>query len=194
MHIILFNGPPGVGKDTAVNYLQGKLPGACHLKFSGPLKRAVTSLFLSGDVGLFNELDKPENKDKPHPRLFGHTLREAQIYLSEKHMKPLYGKHVFGELLENDIKSLVQEGEDIFLISDSGFETEASRLINTFGASQVSLVRLHREGKDFRNDSRGYIDLDRYGVTCFDVNNPEGDQIQFFADLDFVINQLIGSN
>lgn len=92
-------------------------------------------------------------------------------------MKPLHGVEVFGKVLANYIRA---SHSDLFFVSDSGFRPEAEVLVREFGAQNVMLIRIHREGFDFtlpggKKDSRDYVNLDDLGVESHDLENVNGD-------------------
>lgn len=191
--IILFNGPPGVGKDTIAEAVSRgqfitlsdvlRLPP---LKFAAPLKRAVRDLYLNGDQDLFNKYDSPQEKNNAKVEFLGKSCRELQIAISETYFKPLHGEAVFGRLLASEIKHVLSKNTrkpDNIFISDSGFVPEAQVLIDTFGAENIVLVRLYQEGKDFTGDSRSYIELPS-PVLTIDIDNPIG-------ELDLTVNKLL---
>ena len=175
MHIYLLNGPPGCGKDTLANELQSIIPYSKNIKFSSPLKKAVQGLYLGGSETLMKELDQPGRKDEPTELCLGRSLRQVQISLSEDYMKPQYGQSVFGHLLATNIREEIKRGINTFFVSDSGFVAEAEVICNEFGPENVTIIRIHRQGKTFNNDSRGYITIDKYKVKEIDVTNQEGD-------------------
>jgi len=158
MKIMLFNGPPGCGKDEAAACLS---PEFTPLKFAGFLKDTVHDMY-----GV--PVDKAEeDKDKPGEYMpNGKTLREAYIQMSEHFFKPMYGNDFFGRVVAVEI---ADSDNDCFAISDSGFVEEAQVLVNRFGAESVTLVKIKREGCSFKGDSRSYIELE--GVKTVTVNN-----------------------
>lgn len=150
---VLINGPPGCGKDTAVQHIAPYLHNR-HLKFSAPLKRMAAAL-----------LDKPvswieankESKVKhliPEGRGTLMTVRELLIWLSEDVMKPKFGEDVLGRLLWNEAQDSPSQ---LFLVSDCGFAPEIRRVIGNAGRGNCMLVRLHRLDHDFTGDSRSYL-------------------------------------
>lgn len=160
MRIILFNGPPGCGKDTAA---QALAPEYTELKFAWHLKECVHKIF-----GLDGPPVAEYEKYKDDPEFLGGnvTLRQAYIQLSEHFFKPLFGPRYFGEIVARWIE---ERNLDKVTISDSGFAEEAQALVDTFGKENITLVRLHREGCTFEGDSRGYLELD--GIATIDLTN-----------------------
>lgn len=157
MKFVLLNGPPGCGKDTAASQLIPYLHFQ-HLKFAAPIKRMVCGLL---NISM-QELE--ELKDIPYPMLqldngaivaeYG-TIRQLLISLSEEVLKPAYGNDFFGRALWNDAK---KSSAKMFLVSDSGFASEAEYVINKAGHANVLVIRIGREGHSFEGDSRSYWD------------------------------------
>lgn len=157
-NIVLLNGPPGCGKDTAVSHLVPYLKFT-HLKFAAPIKRMV--------CGLLNitvqELE--ETKDIPNKTLQRYfpelittrkidTIRDLLIALSEDFFKPRYGEDFFGRVLWQEAKRVV---DDLVLVSDSGFQAEAIPVIRGAGQGQCRIIRLHRPLHTFESDSRSHL-------------------------------------
>ena len=169
--IILVNGPARSGKDTIGNII-AEATGAQRCKFAGALKRATHAFFhaLRDDFNLgsaphtrqaaghsarddaYYEAEKASRMD-----LFRRlTPREAYIEVSETFMKKTFGNKVFGNILADEIS---RTDADLFVVTDSGFAGEAEVLIDRFGADNVKLIRVGRDGYTFEGDSRGYIEL-----------------------------------
>lgn len=148
--IIFFNGPPRSGKDTIVNRLLKRYLYCENIKFSNPLKTALPVFF-----GLSKEqIDSLESeKETPKDYLLGKSWRETQISLSEDWAKKIFGSRVFGDITLNVVKNSPNQ---LFLISDSGFQEEAGSLIEYFGKDNCLLLRISRKGTNFSNDSRSY--------------------------------------
>lgn len=157
--VILFNGPPRCGKDTAAKHIHLNTQRSRVMKFAGMLKRSTHM-----DFGLPTELpdDAFETcKDEPNPAFFGQTPRQAYIDKSEKRQKPFLGEDIYGRVLLRRMWRAYQEGVRVFLISDSGFEAEAKAIMKVINHSQFMLVRIHADGRGctFKGDSRDFIHL-----------------------------------
>lgn len=174
MKIILINGPAGSGKDTMAEKLKDKLGYFTKLeKFAKPIKLAVAAIYFGGNYEAFAKYDTFEAKKVPAEVFLGKTPREVQIAVSEFFLKPYHeDKRVFGKLMATRLK--MADINQHVLVSDSGFREEAEELVDQFGAENILLVRLHREGYTFDGDSRSYINLDDLGVATLDIENEEG--------------------
>jgi hypothetical protein len=173
LKLLAFNGPPGSGKDYATDE-------ACHViddltgwialphKLSAPLKRMVPAMMNT----THRELEASKDKSLLSP--MGITYRQAQIDVSEKFMKPVYGQDIFGRLAVNEIameldKSVYKEYNVCIIISDLGFSYELDKLIDWVGAENTRIVQLYREGHTFLGDSRSYVTIP--GVKHYGINN-----------------------
>lgn len=183
--IFLLNGPAGSGKDTAGAYLVKSVGGRV-LKFAEPIKRAAAAIYHAGDRNAFNVFDASvEEKKKPRDIYFGKSCREVQIGVSENFLKPFHGdQQIFGRILCEEIDSVSQLNEgEAFFITDSGFRPEAEMLVERYGAENVFLFRLFRDGCSFAGDSRSYITLKDLGVSEFDIQNPNDNIGAFYKTL-----------
>ena len=148
--IIIFNGPPGSGKDEAAAYF--KRFGFKHLSFKYVLFKETISFFGVDKEWFMNGYKDRSVKERPEDLLDGMSRREAMIYVSEEVTKPALGQDIFGV----HVASEVEDGKD-YAISDGGFEEELVPLINRVGADNIVLVQLTREGCDYSSDSRRYF-------------------------------------
>tara|TARA_R110002167_G_C12707228_1_gene655097 strand:- start:11082 stop:11636 length:555 start_codon:yes stop_codon:yes gene_type:complete len=167
MQIIFLNGPPGCGKDHAATVL-----GGFRMKMAKELKERTHAACLLFDR---NGRPRPHDffeavKDKPNALFGGSTPRAAYIAMSEGFIKPIFGDSALGMWLADSISNMAHPAND-FLITDSGFRGEAEEVVDRFGAPMCTLLRIHRAGYDYSNDSRGYIDLSDLGVRSADVDN-----------------------
>ena len=154
MPVVIFNGPPGCGKDAAC--LLYKNMGYTHLSFKEELFKETFKFFGVSKAWFMKGYENRDIKEKPMPQLKvsgkSFSRRDAMIYVSEKFIKPKYGKDYFGKQLANQMTS-----EGLFCVSDGGFQEELSPIINKFGAESITIIQLTREGCDFSSDSRRYF-------------------------------------
>lgn len=163
--IILLNGPAGSGKDHAAKYLQSNLPSTRLDKFARILKERTHAMY-GFDWRPWEYYE--DCKEIPNDDFLGLTPRQAYIAVSETYFKLQHGNRVFGKFLADDLDKFNQS---IIAVSDSGFVEEAEVLIDKYGASNVMLIRIYRDGYTFArvNDSRNYIDIPR--ITSYDLHN-----------------------
>lgn len=193
--VVLLNGPLGSGKDYIAEHLVEKR-GGCVQQFKQALYIHTAELFgvdlnvfkdwatcrvlkelprkeliISKDnyLALCDYLDREVSADIEHTSTIEISPRDAMIYTSELVYKPEYGKDYFGFYTSSVIDA---SEEEYHYISDSGFFEEALTVVDTFGADNVKLFRIYREDAEFDSrDSRSYIDLQEYGVSCKDLDN-----------------------
>jgi broad-specificity NMP kinase len=113
--IIIFNGPPGSGKDEAASYF--KLRGFKHLSFKYVLFQETLSFFGVDEEWFMNGYNDRTVKERPEDLLDGMSRREAMIYVSEVITKPAFGNDIFGVHVASEI-----EDEKDYAVSDGGFE------------------------------------------------------------------------
>lgn len=189
--IILFNGPPGSGKDTACGHVAHQFShryDIYHMKFARPVKEGCHGLFnITDSQGRVVKHDHFEPvKNDPNPEFRGLSPREAYIWYSEEVMKPKFGLDIFGQMALAEARAWLLSRnwnpykKPLILCSDSGFDYEAAPFVSCFGPDAVRLVRLSRAGHSFKSDSRSHIDMP--GVPSVDITNNGDDS--FFRMLD----------
>jgi hypothetical protein len=151
--IAILNGPPGSGKDTLAAAIAAD-KGVQILKFAEPLKHSAARL--SGVPYFTDERWLRLWKDLPSTALFGATPRQYLIQLSEGFFKPLFGANFFGNQAKVRVNSAFEFGLSV-VFSDGGFLDEIVPLVVEFGAENVAICHLHRDGCSFRGDSRDYV-------------------------------------
>jgi hypothetical protein len=154
MPVIIFNGPPGCGKDAACLLFEEL--GYKHLSFKEELFIETFKFFDVSRDWFMKDYENRSIKEKPVPELkldeISLSRRDAMIYVSEQYIKPKYGKDYFGKQLSKHITS-----NKNFCISDGGFEEELTPIINKIGSDNIVLVQLTRDGCNFSSDSRKYF-------------------------------------
>lgn len=168
---ILFNGPPGSGKDYAVKTLIQRLTEAgfyaVHNQFKDKLIEltcAVYSFPRDEWDRIYDGYDDLEvgrrNKEVAIERLDGNSMREALIHVSERVIKPSIGKDYFGRSAAANLTKGA-----INLFSDSGFLEETIPVAEA--SDGLLVVRIHADGIDYKGDSRGYLSW----PGAVDINN-----------------------
>lgn len=171
MKVVLFNGPPRSGKDTLAWMLATKLEQQ-HVNIpvrfesiSFPLRQIAYATV--GYVGDLDGEDYESFKLMEFPEL-GVNGRQLMISVSEDWLKKKFGFEVMAKMLM--ARQAYQMFDGLMMIRDSGFQCEVDPLIRRYGAENIYLVRVHREGCDFSNDSREWTHLPKSG-NCMDVYN-----------------------
>lgn len=157
--IILFNGPPSCGKDTAARHLFNNPDLGIHVCFdrmSMPIKRAFAVMY-HAPIDKFGHVAYHEDHKEEVNGHLGVSYRQWQIDFSEKFMKPLYGENIFGRLFIRRSDCLVSD--TVILVPDCGFDIEYTTLANAFGAENILVVKIYRPGCDFSKDSRSYLKI-----------------------------------
>jgi hypothetical protein len=148
--IVLFNGPPGSGKDFAADYY--KKLGFKHLSFKYQLYKEVIKYFDVDEQWFMEGYNNRNTKELPSALLNNMSRREAMIYVSEKVIKPKKGLDYFGTMVAEEINL-----DKNYAISDGGFVHELIPVLEKVGTDNFILVQLTREGHDFSSDSRRYF-------------------------------------
>ena len=181
VRLVLLNGPPGCGKDTAARHLERTFAATQNVKFAEALKRSV---FV--DVGI--PYDTPIDffdavKDEPLGLFGGRSFRQACIEKSEQFGKPIYGDAHYGRVFLRRAAQAARAGVRLLAVSDSGFSGEARAILPYF-SNRAMLVRIHAlgRGKSFAGDSRNYIHLPE--IPEFDLRNDiPSNPARFLSDL-----------
>ena len=155
MKLIVLNGPPDCGKDTTADYLSAEY-GWYKFKLSHTLKLGAHAL-LGDSLDIMKY--EGEAKNKPQEDLCGEIPRDWYIYLSEEVLKPRFGKDILGHLAVKHLSLAAPwEARGGVVVSDCGFMDELRPLIENFGAHNIYVIQMFREGCTYSNDSRGYLD------------------------------------
>lgn len=150
--IVVFNGPPGSGKDEAAGYLS-KTFGFHQLSFKSQLFAKTTEHFGVSTEWFMKDYDNRTVKERPELVLGNRSRREALIYVSEEIIKPVYGSDYFGKCVAEQINPDLN-----YVISDSGFVDELAPIVDMVHARNMMIVQLTRRGCGFEHDSRRYLD------------------------------------
>lgn len=185
MRIVLLNGPPRSGKDTAARHLADRL-GCIRMGFADELK-ARTHVRFGLEPEPFDRFEAA--KDLPSAEFGGMSPRQAYIDQSERHDKLAHGQGFYGRAWLAR-RARLHPASRRLAIPDSGFVPEARELIAAFGAASILLIRIHAEarGCTYAGDSRAHIDLSADGVPAFDVRNDiPGDPARFLATVEAIV-------
>lgn len=160
--VILLNGPKRAGKDTASAALAEAGGAAVRLlKFTDPVKRLAHAA---------HGIDRPTwwfepVKDTRLPEFGGLTPREAYIATGDR-LREERGEDAVAKLF---VEAMAASGAEIVVGSDLGREAEVLLAAQAVGAENVFILRIHRDGHDYRDDCRGWIEVP--GIRSEDVRN-----------------------
>lgn len=146
--VLLFNAPPRVGKDFACQHLRDTHSVNTY-KFAAPLYQHVADIC---NLTL-SELASRYETSKDQVFSHGMTLRELFIHVSEDVLKNKHGPYCFAEKL---LKQINQDQGSVVSVSDCGFTEEVDFLAKN-SSHRYIIVQLHRDGYDFKMDSRRYV-------------------------------------
>jgi nicotinamide mononucleotide adenylyltransferase len=149
--IVIFNGPPGSGKDEAAAFYKENF-GFGNLSFKYQLFKETINHFEVDEQWFMEGYDDRTTKEKQEVALNDMSRREAMIYVSEDILKPKKGLDYFGRTVAEEI-----EDGNHYAIADGGFVEELQPLVERVGAENIVIVQLTREGHDYSTDSRRYF-------------------------------------
>lgn len=156
--IVLLNAPKGAGKDTIGIELQNLY--GCQLRAFKTKLYEIAYPFTKGlsYVEFLHYCTDRELKEKRSNHFWSKSPRDFLIFISERIVKPHFGKNFFGLSATESISA--EDFNKGVVFTDSGFEEEALPLVKDFGGRNVFIVQFTGQGvKDFGNDSRGFINI-----------------------------------
>jgi len=198
-YIILFNGPPGSGKDAIASEFQLQYPERTHIcKFADNIRQTIFAIFPHVNKDNYDEL-----KNKPLGGIYGQdiTLRQFIIKYAEQFMKPQFGKDIFGMITCQNIHNILRNDKEkkFIMVTDLGHQSELESVIQSFPNENIKiiLIKLTREGCNFEGDSRYYIDVkqlnedDRKRIILYDLHNTSEMKLEYLAeDIMYFISDL----
>lgn len=169
---IVLNGPPRAGKDTAIEILADVFPDGDVYQFFRPIKE-----LLHEELGLSVPYDfYEETKDVPLPEFGGMTPRRAYIDKGDR-MQAELGHSV----LTDTYFSAIASSNAPILITTCGMDSEALEIASIFGVENTLVLRIHREGCDFSQDSRSWVHSEHLNIK--DVRNVHGRQREYQSEV-----------
>lgn len=182
--VVLFNGPPASGKSEAARYVSVAF-GAKKFNFKDKLITLTKEIYNISNEEWMDYYSRDNKDTKVIPKADGKTAREALIFVSEGIIKPLFGKNYFGKCAIENIKN----SEKMLVCGDCGFDQEVMPVINHFGRDNVYLVKIHRKGCSFKNDSRNWVSEYLFNdENIFNIFNNMDDQ--FYKDIDNILFKI----
>lgn len=192
--VIILNGPPGSGKDAIAQMLKVKC-SYIHMEMKKRLHELAIAMSGISKYQWHQRYRDRELKDTPWELLprhieLGHksendwrymTQREYMIYVSEEVMKPAFGKTYFGEAALKELNKYKYQNFK-FVFSDGGFPEELE-VLSAAPEYKIIIVHLYREGCDFSNDSRNYVEWPGVKITKVYNNKTLEDACKTIAQL-----------
>ena len=166
--VIVLNGPPRAGKDTATDVLKGHFKDSQVYPFFRPIKE-----MLHAELGLDVSFDHFETvKDDPRDEFGGMTPRLAYIDKGER-LQSEFGHSILLDIYFESIRACNAP----LLITTCGNDGEAVEISRLFGNENVLVMRIHKDGHDFSGDSRSWAETSSLNLQ--DVWNVHGEIAEF---------------
>lgn len=174
--VIMFNGPPRSGKDSACEIIMEHFPEVHYAYFKEVLYKECAKI-LGLDFNFWASVcQNGDLKDKPMLTMAAGetgavmTPRDILIYLAEKVLKPKYGRDFIACETAETISGLIQfqreqsNEEAVIVVPDLGFDYEIDTVRKKIPDAHVISVAVHRPGFTFEGDSRNYVKDPGFGL------------------------------
>lgn len=188
--VLILNGPPQSGKDHLAKVIESSdmfSDGVEVASFKEPLLDMASAI-----LGLSRyEIAADYENLKKTEVIGGMTLRQLMIDISENYLKPKFGQDIMGRIEANRVKTYVSpmmrqralstkkyplalSGRTL-VYPDGGFGQEVTALFEVVAPENIYIIRIHRDGHSFAEDSRSYLSPETTPAlkTCnfFDIVN-----------------------
>lgn len=157
--IIVFNGPPDCGKDTASDAVRSYIQihatwmRPTHMKFAEPLKQGAHALYSAFHNYDYYDNDGRREKNNPSGDFLGLSPRQAYIEMFNA-LERLHGPEALGYIMR---KRLVRNSfNSVVVCSDGGRLGDLAPVIEHVGQKNVLIVEIHATGVT-EWDNRCYI-------------------------------------
>lgn len=184
MDIIGLGCTAQVGKDTAAEYIEKKLPGkAKKVAFADKVKEVTMELY---DLSYEQCYGPKEIKEKVDPQ-YGQSPRELMQKVGDK-LRKLISETIWIDVVFNKtIPEASQEGFDVFVISDVRYPNEGDRIHEENG----TVVRIVRDkgGTSVGADHPSETSMRDYSGFDFVLEN-NGSLEEYFSKLDRLVEDI----
>ena len=174
--VIMFNGPPRSGKDSACEIIMKHFPEV-HYAYFKDILYEETAKILGLNYSFWARVCQNNNlKDLPMLDLTPGkssglmTPRDILIYLAEKVLKPKYGQDFIARGTADTIVELIQLQREqsneaaVIVVPDLGFDYEIDTVRKMIPDAHVVSVAVYRPGFTFEGDSRNYVKDPGFGL------------------------------
>lgn len=175
--IILLNGPPGSGKDTAAEFITLMVGNSKvhHDKFSRPLKTGLRTIFDFSNSEMKALEAYKEDSNGPEYGDLSWRGMQIEFFLG---LEKTYGPSILGRLF---VRRNRNNAKLHTVVSDAGRKMEVVPILDANAYGNVGIIKLSRPGCNFDNDIRE--DLDAMGVKHFEAIHNEFDLELFRAQV-----------
>jgi nitrogen regulatory protein PII-like uncharacterized protein len=185
VRLIALCGRQGSGKTTAAKRICEKF-GYTRIRFADRLKKMLVD-----GLGIDREYIDGDRKHESVPELCGRTARHGMITLGTEWGRNNIHKDIWVMALYRDMKRLVNEGCNKFVIDDLRFLSEEKWLNSLKYNSDIpiiiTIIKLEREGAVISNhQSEREIDKIKEEWTIYNSNTLEG----FHLSIDDVVKRF----
>ena len=174
--VIMFNGPPRSGKDSACEIIMEHFPEVHYAYFKEVLYRESAKI-LGLDFNFWAKVcQNGDLKDLPMLTMSAGetgalmTPRDILIYLAEKVLKPKHGKDFIARKTACTIVDLIKQQHEqsneaaVIVVPDLGFDYEIDTVRKMIPDAHVISVAVYRPGFTFEGDSRNYVKEANFGL------------------------------
>ena len=174
--VIMFNGPPRSGKDSACEIIMEHFPEVHYAYFKEVLYRESAKI-LGLDFNFWASVcQNGDLKDKTMLTMVDGetgavmTPRDILIYLAEKVLKPQHGVDFIARKTASTIVDLIKQQHEqsneaaVIVVPDLGFDYEIDTIREMIPNAHVISVAIYRPGFTFEGDSRNYVKNASFGL------------------------------
>ena len=167
--VVLFNGPPRSGKDSACEIIMEHFPEVHYAYFKEVLYEETAKILGLNNTFWARVCQNNNLKDIPMLTMAAGetgavmTPRDILIYLAEKVLKPQQGKDFIARKTACTIVDLIKLQREqsneaaVIVVPDLGFDYEIDTVRKMIPDAHVISVAVHRPGFTFEGDSRNYV-------------------------------------
>lgn len=189
--VVILNAPPSSGKTVAQNHLFNEEGFTC-FSFKSKLIDLVISVY-NIDPEVWWDWYTTEGKEIPRKELNGKSCRQALIHMSEEVIKPAFGKDYFGKISGVKILQHIDRtfGEVLqYASDDGGFDEEVEALGEVIGFENIYIIQIYRDGYNYSNDSRKYIDTEKIPDQNYISIYNNGTEDEFLYEISEIVKYI----